>query len=56
MRDADTEKAKKDKRDARSGMDRRQFHYTACIPERRTGLDRRGLIERMRKRERAKSD
>ena len=41
MSDTDKEKAKKDKRDTRSGMDRRKFHYTACIPERRTGKDRR---------------
>jgi hypothetical protein len=25
----------------RSGVDRRNFHYTACIPERRSGEDRR---------------
>jgi len=27
--------------DRRSGMERRQFHYTAYIPERRSGKDRR---------------
>ena len=46
MSDTDKEKAKKDKRDTRSGMDRRKFHYTACIPERRTGKERRDFAER----------
>jgi len=27
--------------DRRSGMERRQFHYTTYIPERRNGKDRR---------------
>ena len=27
--------------DRRSGVDRRHFSYTACIPERRCGKDRR---------------
>ena len=48
MSDADKEKSKKDRKDTRSGTDRRKFHYTACIPERRTGQDRRGLIKRER--------
>ena len=49
MSGTDKEKAKKDnKTDNRSGTERRKFHYTACIPERRTGMDRRGLIERIK--------
>ena len=49
MSDADKEKVKKNSRtDTRSGTERRQFHYTACIPERRNGMDRRGLIRRIR--------
>ena len=47
MSDADKEKAK-DNRDTRSGTDRRKFHYTACIPERRSGKDRRSPIARRR--------
>ncbi|MFW9906044.1 MAG: hypothetical protein ACFFFH_17105 [Candidatus Thorarchaeota archaeon] len=30
----------------RSGMDRRQFSYTAHIPERRSGEDRRSGFDR----------
>ena len=48
MNDANKEKVKKDRRDKRSGTDRRKFHYTACIPERRTGEDRRGRLARVR--------
>ncbi len=48
MSDADNEKAKKDRKDTRSGTDRRKFQYTACIPERRTGKDRRSPIVRRR--------
>jgi hypothetical protein len=29
------------KTDRRSGVERREFHYTICIPERRSGIDRR---------------
>lgn len=46
MNDANKEKVKKDRKENRSGIDRRKFHYTACIPERRTGEDRRGLTPR----------
>ena len=53
MNDVNKEKAKKDSRiDTRSGTERRQFQYTAYIPERRTGQDRRGLIERIKASER----
>ncbi len=52
MSAADKEKAKKDKRDTRSGTERRKFHYTACIPERRTGKERRSPIARRRRSER----
>ena len=31
----------RDEDNRRSGMDRRNFHYTACIPERRSGKERR---------------
>ena len=48
MNAADKEKAKKDKKDDRSGIERRQFHYTACIPERRTGKDRRSPAARLK--------
>ena len=30
----------------RSGTDRRKFHYTACIPEERSGMDRRKGFDR----------
>ena len=30
-------------RDRRSGKDRRKFKYTAYFPERRSGIDRRGV-------------
>ena len=30
----------------RSGTDRRRFQYTACIPERRLGMERRKLFDR----------
>ena len=29
----------------RFGIDRREFSYTACLPERRSGKDRRGVFE-----------
>ena len=32
--------------ETRSGIDRRQFTYTAYIPERRSGKDRRESLER----------
>ena len=48
MVDANKEKAKRDRRDTRLETDRRKFHYTAYIPERRTGKDRRSLITRRR--------
>jgi hypothetical protein len=32
---------KKFKADRRFAMERREFHYTVCIPERRSGKDRR---------------
>jgi hypothetical protein len=41
MSDTNKEKAIKDKMDMRSGIDRRKFEYSACIPERRAGKDRR---------------
>ena len=31
--------------DRRFGIDRREFSYTACLPERRSGKDRRGVFE-----------
>jgi hypothetical protein len=31
----------RDEDNRRSGLDRRNFHYTACIPERRSGKERR---------------
>jgi hypothetical protein len=52
MRYADQEKVKRDSSDTRSGTDRRTFDYTACIPERRTGKDRRSPIVRRRESER----
>ena len=52
MSDADKEKIKKDNKDKRSGTDRRKFQYTACIPERRTGEDRRRQLVREREFER----
>lgn len=30
-----------DRRRLRPGLDRRQFSYAACVPERRKGIDRR---------------
>lgn len=30
----------------RSGTDRRRFQYTACIPERRSGMERRKRFDR----------
>ena len=48
MSDANKEKIKKDNKDKRSGTDRRKFQYTACIPERRTGEDRRRQLVRER--------
>ena len=33
----------------RLGVDRRQFHYTAYIPEKRSGLDRRKGLDRRSK-------
>jgi hypothetical protein len=32
---------KKLKSDRRCGVERREFHYSACTPERRNGKDRR---------------
>ena len=48
MSDVNKEKVKKNRKDKRSGTDRRIFQYTACIPERRTGEDRRGQLVRER--------
>jgi hypothetical protein len=31
----------RDEDNRRLGLDRRNFHYTACIPERRSGKERR---------------
>ena len=36
----------RDKGGRRSGRDRRQFSYTGHIPERRSGHDRRGGLDR----------
>ena len=36
----------KDSEDSRTGIERRQFSYTAYIPERRSGKDRRKEFER----------
>ena len=36
----------KDKGGTRSGIERRQFIYTECIPERRSGKDRRKGFDR----------
>jgi hypothetical protein len=30
----------------RTGIDRRKFHYTAYIPEKRSGMDRRKRFDR----------
>ena len=38
---ADKELQRKDRGDTRSGVDRRKFKYTAYIPEKRMGNDRR---------------
>jgi hypothetical protein len=35
-----------DKGGTRTGTDRRKFHYTACIPEKRSGRDRRKGFDR----------
>ena len=35
-----------DKRENRSGIERRRFKYTAYLPERRSGLDRRKRFNR----------
>jgi hypothetical protein len=37
----------KDRNDRRTGIERRQFDYTACIPDRRSGIDRRREINRL---------
>jgi hypothetical protein len=39
---------KTDNRNKRSGIDRREFSYTAYLPERRSGKDRRGVFENRR--------
>jgi hypothetical protein len=41
MSNADKGKALKDRGGTRSGGDRRKFQYTAYIPEKRSGRDRR---------------
>jgi len=46
MSKADKGKATKDRGGTRSGTDRRKFQYTACIPEKRSGSDRRIRIDR----------
>jgi hypothetical protein len=46
MSKADKGKATKDRGGTRSGTDRRKFQYTACIPEKRSGRDRRIRIDR----------
>jgi len=38
----------KDNGESRIGLERRQFSYTAYIPERRSGEDRRKSLERRR--------
>jgi hypothetical protein len=38
----------KDNGESRVGLERRQFSYTAYIPERRSGRDRRKSLERRR--------
>ena len=38
----------REKGDRRSGIDRRLFLYESYIPERRSGIERRGNIERRR--------
>ena len=38
----------KDNGESRIGLERRQFSYTAYIPERRSGRDRRKSLERRR--------
>jgi hypothetical protein len=38
-----------DKEESRTGIERRQFSYTAYIPERRSGKDRRKFINRIRR-------
>lgn len=45
----------KDRNDRRTGIERRQFDYTACIPDRRSGLDRRKGINRLSELNRGKS-
>jgi len=37
----------KDNEESRTGIERRQFSYTAYIPERRSGKDRRNGFERI---------
>jgi hypothetical protein len=36
----------KDNEESRTGIERRQFSYTAYIPERRSGKERRNWVER----------
>jgi len=38
----------KDNGESRIGLERQQFSYTAYIPERRSGRDRRNSLERRR--------
>lgn len=38
----------KDNGNRRFGIDRREFSYTAYLPERRSGKDRRGVFENRR--------
>jgi len=38
-----------DKEESRTGIERRQFSYTTYIPERRSGKDRRKVINRIRR-------
>ncbi|HAY40378.1 MAG TPA: hypothetical protein DCY53_14255 [Desulfobacteraceae bacterium] len=35
----------KDNGNRRFGIDRREFSYTAYLPERRSGKDRRGVVD-----------
>lgn len=40
-----TNVGKKDHDNRRTGIDRREFSYTACLPERRSGKDRRRVSD-----------
>lgn len=48
MKFPENDEAIKDNGESRVELERRQFSYTAYIPERRSGIDRRNSSERKR--------